>query len=156
MTKEEKKEEARPFGKKNVVIVSIVLIIALSGVAIWQFMGSKPEPAPEEEVQTEEEVREILIRAVEASDKDICDEVNEEADRSDCVNQVVTSQAMIGGDSSKCDGAGSEEEVIRCKDSVVISRAANEGDKTICSETSSEPMKERCERIVDSVLEASE
>lgn len=157
----------------GVVFAWVVLVIA---GAIWYFVSHKeiqntPVPVPvvvsaetavtnyeaekEKVLATQKADMELQNIALEKSDASLCEKLNDESKKPECLEWVRAHQIVLSGSYSDCDTLTIPGYKDRCQTALAQSGAINSLDKTFCEKLIESNQVQACKENVDEKVLAS-
>ena len=160
--------------KKILVVVGVVVLLAVLGVVLNQrgFLdisdlipentsleeSEGPEDIfPEGELnglsEEQERIQALILEAAEKNDRSICDTLENEAEKEQCITHFLFNKAVQEKDASVCNEIEQEAQIQGCKDNVYFVRAITEQDIELCDNIENETISERCRENVNRATE---
>ena len=140
------------------VVLGIVAVAGIGAALILSIELNKTskEGVPKIEVPenakkvvlTEEEVREIRLRATESQNVSLCEKLIKEQDRGYCRYVVINAEAGTKQDPDICNQLKDEQRIMVCKDNVILTKSLSSRDSSFCEGLTDKTRIEQCKQDV--------
>jgi len=132
--------------RKKISIILFIVAIVILGIIIYRYSDYQEltEVKNEETTQTQEEIAEIINKAIESQDTSLCEKIEVGDFKEKCITNAVIAKARINNDPTICDQFKKEDDRTICKNAVIVYKAILNGNPSFCEELSDEKAIEDC------------